>query len=412
MSRLPILGNIAHAYNGKDTTGVPYQNNELNSRTEITVVLRDDTDENAAHQSLMKFAQEHKFTVVGNNLKHSRKFSAKLRHLKKAFEIDFHKNEGYRIHQGNPTLPDYLHPHVIAVLGLSNHPIATNHIRRPRVTSGYTPLQLADLYNFPPNTDGTGQGIAIIELGGGYTSSDLTTYFTNLKIPTPIVNAISVDGGRNVPGVDTGADGEVTLDIEVAGAVAPGSHINVYFTSNTDKGFYDAIAAAIHDQIHTNSVISISWGQMESTWSQATINAFEQAFAQAHVSKITVCAAAGDNGSSDGNNDGNDHVDYPASSPFVLACGGTSLIASENTITSETVWNSDGQSGATGGGVSTVFSVPVYQSNNGVIPLGAQTSLPGRGVPDVAGDADPNTGYIILLNGQQSLIGEHLQFHR
>jgi len=101
-----------------------------------------------------------------------------------------------------------------------------------------TALQVASFYQFPANTDGTGQTIAIIELGGGYPTADLATYFGGLGLPTPSVTAVGVDGGSNSPGQS--ADGEVELDIQVAGAVAPGASQFVYFAPNTDQGFIDA----------------------------------------------------------------------------------------------------------------------------------------------------------------------------
>jgi kumamolisin len=116
-----------------------------------------------------------------------------------------------------------------------------------------------------------------------------------------------------------------------------------------------------------------------------------------------VCVAAGDNGSSDGQPAGN-HVDFPASSPHVLGCGGTRLLAdlASGTVTTETVWNDGPSGGATGGGVSDVFAVPSWQLAAGVPAPGGRA---GRGVPDVAGDADPQTGYQVLVRGQRQVVG-------
>jgi kumamolisin len=193
------------------------------------------------------------------------------------------------------------------------------------------------------------------------------------------------------------------LDIEVAAAVAPGAKIVVYFTPNTDQGFTDAISTAIHDTTNKPSVLSISWGGPESSWTQQSMTALDDACQSAAALGITITVAAGDNGSSDGVTDGKNHVDFPASSPHVLACGGTRLIGSGNTVTSEVVWNeSASNEGATGGGVSTVFVLPAWQANHNV-PLAG--SFAGRGVPDVAGDADPETGYTVRVDGQASVIG-------
>ncbi len=266
---------------------------------------------------------------------------------------------------------------------------------------------MAALYQFPAGTDGTGQTIAIVELGGGFGSSDLDPYFTGLGLPVPSVTAASVDGAVNQPGQDpSGADGEVLLDIEVAGAGAPGASQVVYFAPNSDRGFVDAVTTAVHAS-PTPTVVSISWGQSEDSWTGQARTALDQAFADAAALGVTVCVAAGDNGSGDGQTGA--HVDFPASSPHALACGGTSLRGDAGTgvISSETVWNDGGSGGATGGGVSDAFGLPSWQASAGVpVRAGAAAgSVPGRGVPDVAGCADPVTGYQVRVDGQTTVIG-------
>jgi kumamolisin len=217
------------------------------------------------------------------------------------------------------------------------------------------------------------------------------------------VTAVSVDGGQNQPGEDTDADAEVMLDIEVIGAVANGVSIVVYFAPNTDQGFVDAISTAVHDTTHKPSVVSVSWGQSEDSWTAQARTQMEQILTEGAALGVTVTVAAGDNGSTDSVTDGQQHVDFPASAPHALACGGTTLEASGTTINSEVVWNDPGD-GATGGGVSRQFALPSYQSNARV-PDNVDTGAPGRGVPDVAGDADPNTGYAIRVDGTDETIG-------
>jgi kumamolisin len=207
-----------------------------------------------------------------------------------------------------------------------------------------------------------------------------------------------VEGGTNSPGDPNGADGEVMLDIEVAGAVAAGARIVVYFAPNTDQGFVDAIAQAVHDTKYKPSVISISWGSAETNWTAQAMTALDAACQSAAALGVTITVASGDNGSSDGVSDGKNHVDFPASSPHVLACGGTRLAGSGSTISSEVVWNDQPQGGATGGGYSIVFPQPSWQAN-----LSGPSD--GRGVPDVAGDASPETGYKILVDGKAMVIG-------
>ena len=267
----------------------------------------------------------------------------------------------HRYRQGALRIPAELNGIVLAVLGLDDRPQAQPHFRRaPAVSTAeatgtgtagaaapaaapvsWTPPQVATLYKFPAGTDGTGHTLAIIELGGGFGRSDLDTYFGELSLPVPTISAASVDGAVNQPGQDpNGADGEVLLDIEVAGAVAPGAAQVVYFAPNTDQGFVDAVTISVHAS-PTPTAISISWGQSEDAWTAQGRTALDQALADAAALGITVCVAAGDNGSGDAQTDGQPHTDFPASSPHALACGGTSLHgdAASAVISSETVWN-------------------------------------------------------------------------
>lgn len=252
--------------------------------------------------------------------------------------------------------------------------------------------------------------MAILELGGGFGQSDLDAYFAGLGLATPAISAVGIDGASNQPGQDPqGADGEVLLDIEVVGALAPKATILVYFAPNTDAGFLDALVGASH-ATPAPCAISISWGQSEDAWTAQARTALDQALADAAALGITVTAAAGDRGSADGASDGKNHADFPASSPHALACGGTRLEADPATgsIASETVWN-DGPDSATGGGYSDVFPVPAWQN---ALPAHASHRKPkpphtpaGRGVPDVSAVADPQTGYTVRVDGSDMVIG-------
>ncbi len=328
-----------------------------------------------------------------------------------------HDGGNYRGRTGVLTIPSDLVDIIEGVFGIDDRPIANPHFQiyksvpnigvQPRAMGmSFTPLQLAALYSFPTGLDGSGQCIAIIELGGGYRNADLKAYFQKLGLPVPTVKTIRVDGGRNLPSTSNSADGEVMLDIEVAAAIAPKATIAVYFAPNTDKGFLDAITMAIHDTVNKPSVISISWGAAEKNWTAQALTSFDRAFQAAAALGITVCCASGDNGSTDGEADGKAHVDFPSSSPFALGCGGTKLIASGTTITNESVWNEDPTRSATGGGVSDFFALPTYQ-NTANIPSSSNPpgNRQGRGVPDVAGNADPITGYVVRVDGQEFVIG-------
>jgi kumamolisin len=339
-------------------------------------------------------------------------------------------NVQHRYRTGALSVPAQLSGIITAVLGLDDRPQARAQFRRgpsfgARTSAGpedgttseggtaatpaakggpLTAPQVASFYQFPAGTDGTGQTIAIIELGGGYTASDLSTYFSGLSLPVPSVTAVGVDGAANSPGQE--ADGEVELDIQVVGGVAPGAAQLVYFAPNTDQGFIDAISQAVH-ATPSPIAVSISWGQSEDQWSGQSMTAMDQVFADAAALGVTVTVAAGDNGSSDDpSGQTSVHCDFPASAPNALACGGTKLVGNlaSFAITSEVVWNELAKSeGAGGGGVSDVFPLPHYQANAGVPTLARGGT--GRGVPDVSGNADPVTGYLVVVNGRQQPIG-------
>ncbi|MEO6978851.1 MAG: S53 family peptidase [Mucilaginibacter sp.] len=327
--------------------------------------------------------------------------------------VDSHGDD-IRVRKGDIFIPAALEDIIEGVFGLDNRKVARPMFTtlddgdgispQAKVSNSFTPDRLAKIYGFPAGFNGKGQTIAIIELGGGYRTKDLTTYFKGLGIKKPSIRAISVDKGKNTPTIPKSADSEVMLDIEVAGVVAWGAKIVVYFCPNTDKGFLDAITKAVHDTKHKASVVSISWGGAEVAWTAQSLNTYNEAFKGAAALGVTICAAAGDNGSSDGIKGGDVHVDFPASSPYVLACGGTSLkVNGDDTISSETVWHVSANS-ATGGGVSNVFLLPDYQKN-AKVPKAIGTNHVGRGVPDVAGNADPNTGYVVLVDGLPMVIG-------
>lgn len=381
--------------------------------------------------AVRKFAVSHGLSVVQEHAaRRTVMLSGTAAQFCAAFAVQLHQMEHaggtYRGRTGEIQLPAELAEVVEAVLGLDDRPQARPHFRvRPGADSAgmaagtggairhaaspavsYTPTQVADLYGFPAG-NGAGECVALIELGGGYRPADLSTYFSGLGVASPSVVAVSVDQAKNAPtGDGNGPDGEVMLDLEVVGAIAPGARIAVYFAPNTDAGFLDAVTTAVHDTVHKPSVISISWGGSESTWTDQAMTAMDGAFQAAATMGITVCVASGDNGSADGVTDGADHVDFPASSSFALACGGTSLRGSGTTISSESVWNDGAGGGATGGGISGFFPLPDWQKSLSAKKSNGQgAALTMRGVPDVAGDADPQTGYAVRVDGTDTVIG-------
>jgi kumamolisin len=368
-------------------------------------------------ENVADFARRHGLEVVE---RHAASRRVQVRGTVEAFQGLF-KTElktyrrgahAFRARQGEVQLPAELEGVVQAVFGLDNRPQAKPHFRMRPAEGGaaephaqsnsFNPNALAAVYGFPTGVKGEGQTIGIIELGGGFNSHQLAAYFSSLGVsPHPSVSAVSVDGGRNHPDGPSGADGEVDLDIEVIGALAPAVKQKVYFAPNTDMGFLDAISQAVHDP--NVSIVSISWGSYEAAWTAQAFTAYNAAFQDAATLGKVVFAAAGDDGSSDGAPDGQAHVDFPASSPYVVGCGGTRLQTSGSSIASEVVWNELPNGGATGGGVSTQFGLPDYQRNAGVPK--ASNGFSGRGVPDVAADADPQTGYNVSVDGQKAVIG-------
>ncbi|HKM63431.1 MAG TPA: S53 family peptidase [Acidisphaera sp.] len=294
---------------------------------------------------------------------------------------------------GRLFLPRHLYADIVAVLGFDRRPVARPYARaaQARATAAWKPADLAEHYGFPVGLTGAGQTIGIIELGGGYDPAQIASYFAASKVArTGGLVAVPVGAASNAPDGDPGGpDGEVQLDIEVAGSVAPAADLAVYFGGADTAGFLGVIAAAVNDATHKPSVISISWGSPESGYAIQDLNAFDQTFAQAAMLGITVCVASGDAGSSDGEQ--GLHVDFPASSPHVLACGGTRLPRTG----AEVAWGGRGD-GASGGGYSRHFARPSWQAGN---------ARPTRGVPDVAADADPATGYVISVDGERQVIG-------
>jgi kumamolisin len=295
---------------------------------------------------------------------------------------------------GKPIAGVHSYAHMSRRLGVhpyfklpSPHAAAANGRQKP-----WTVPDLCSAYEWPTGLAGGGV-IAIVELGGGWIDSDMQKFFSSINQPVPTIVDVSVDNTKNTP--DPGrnsADGEVALDIQVAAAayfVATGqpATIRVYWSQDIAS----AVRAATKDGC---DVCSISWGSDEANWGKQAADDMEKAASDATVAGMVVFAAAGDNDSSDGGPTPA-NVDLPASAPHVIGCGGTT-----KTPTTEIVWNNDpGETSGqgTGGGFSTMFPMPAWQAG---APHG-----PGRMVPDVAANADPNTGYEIFLHGASTVIG-------
>ena len=368
------------------------------------------------------FAYQHNLTMVEVSLpRRTVVLSGSIADMSAAFGVTLvnyeHSGGNFRGRTGSIHVPADLVDVIQGVFGFDNRPQARPRFRRSfrpieqaraANQAGFTAPQVAQLYNFPAGLDGTGECIGILEFGGGYRSSDLNNYFQGLGLSTPKITAVSVDGVSNQPQPGGNSpDAEVDLDIEVAGAVAPGAQIAVYFAPWTEQGWVDALSTAVNDTLHKPSVISVSWGFAEGNdiWSAQAIQAVDQSLEAAAAMGITVCVASGDDGSRDEIDDGLAHVDFPASSEYVLGCGGTTLEGAGSQISSEVVWNEGDSGGATGGGISDNIAIPSWQKSANIPPSVNPGRHVGRGVPDVAGNADPNTGFQIISDGLQGVVG-------
>lgn len=271
-----------------------------------------------------------------------------------------------------------------------------------QASAGLWPRDIARLYGIDAPRRGAGECIAIIAPRGGYLAADLARAAQETGATFPEVIDVSVDNGRNNFSGGSIHDQEVALDLQVAGAIAPAARIALYFTDDSMQGLADGVLAAVHDTTHAPSVVSISWGVGENRWQQFPLEVMNGALADAVQLGITVVAAAGDKLATNGEDDDLVHVNYPASSPHVLGCGGThfSLNADGTAIVDEAIWK-DGSVG-TGGGVSTMFDVPDYQANV-AIPPSFSTGNAGRGVPDVAAAAAFTNGYRIVV-GRKAMV--------
>ena len=359
------------------------------SNTDINIIT------NFANQYSLKITELNKAyrTIV---------LSGTVNNFNHAFNISInyygHISGNYHSHEDNISVPFGMGEIIEGIFGLDNRRLLRTKYHKNLVTTNtvFTPPELAKIYNFPPTADGSGQCIGIIELGGGSSTTDLTNYFISLGITPPKIVIVSVDNATSQPDISFSANSEVMLDIEIAGAIAPAASIVVYFAPNNNKGFIDAITTAIHDTVNKPAVISISWGESETLWTPQAMTAFESVFVDAAAMGITICAASGDKGSSDSIDTEIISVDFPASAPHILGIGGTTLCIDTTKKVIETVWNN--ASGATGGGYSSFFTIPAYQTS-------LNFTQHGRGIPDVAANADPTTGYIIQSNGDTVIVG-------
>jgi kumamolisin len=393
------------------------------------------------------FAASHGLTVERvNQAARSVKLSGSAAALSGAFGVELrsftHEGVTYHSHTGAVQLPAELAPIVQAVLGLDNRPLGRKFLRLAddehqaaiRAHGGLTlppntflPPQVAALYSFP-DASAKGQTIGIFAFNGpmgdggpsapgGYEPAILERYFSDvLSLPMPAITDVTIQGPGNDPGNGTNpndASPEVYLDLSIVGSLATGANIVVYFTEFNEQGWVDALSEASTDTTHAPSVLSISYGNPESApgsaWTAAAVRQVNLTLEAAAARGLTVTCATGDSGATDGLPGNKAHVDFPASSPWVLACGGTRLEAADGSIAREVVWNDqspnpEADHGATGGGVSVVFGPPSWQTSAPVPPV-VGTAHRGRGIPDVSSLADPETPFVVAQPGPHGLGG-------
>ncbi|MFD7642831.1 protease pro-enzyme activation domain-containing protein [Kitasatospora sp. NPDC059795] len=294
------------------------------------------------------------------------------------------------------TLPASLAGVVEGVSGLNDHTVRTTRIAKPDAAtphatpSGFGPAGYDGAYRLDQlGADGTGSTVALWEFDG-YKSSNLTTYDSQFGLSGPAVSTVSVDGA-NYDSKPGDGQGEVELDSEIVRGVAPKATQLVYEAPNSDQGEIDMAAKIVSD--NRVQVISISWGSCEPDTTASSMTAVNNSFKQAAAQGISIFSASGDDGSRDCTRSTSGSsvkaVDFPASSPYNTGVGGTNLKVSGTAYSSESAWST------AGGGVSTQFAKPTWQT-------GTNVTGTMRTVPDIASNADPNSGFAIYTQGTSS----------
>jgi kumamolisin len=385
-------------------------------RIEVTVTLAPDAD---AGQRVAEVLQGHGLRIdeaATSPLTRSLRASGTAAQMEAVFKPGlgiYRGDEGeFRGRERNLQIPAELDGLITGVFGLDQRRVARRrHGATTALTQPVSPAQIATHYNFPPG-NGAGQTVAIAEFGGGYFATDLEAFCAKQGTPVPTVTAVSVNGTQLLTLAqiqqlpqrqqqqELDDSVEVNMDVQIVAGLVPGAEQIVYFTSFDEQGWVDVINQVIDGQPVKAVALSVSWGLAEDDpdWSRAGLQAIDERLQIAAGLGITVCAAAGDDGSADQEDDGRAHVDFPASSPHVLAVGGTMLDGDVDVVW----WESPGErtssgGGATGGGVSTVFPRPSWQDVS--IASINPGSIAGRVVPDIAALAGPPL-YDLIFTGQ------------
>lgn len=373
------------------------------------------------YDKIVAFATEQGLTVSNT---HANRLLLNLCGSKKTVESTFnlclHQYElanGRKFHapDNDPEVPEHIADVIHGIVGLDNHFQAKSYHRQNNTVDslqkseaslsfpsgpygGFSPKDIIAAYDLGGIAEnGSGQVIALFELAD-YLDSDIAQYASYFGLPAPKLKRVLVDGGSH-----TGIDAEATLDIELVLALAPQSQVYIYEGPNSGQGILDTYNRIATDNIAKQ--VSTSWGLGENLSNPQTIQAENAIFKQMAAQGQTIYAAAGDSGAFDDyiyNSSKALIVDDPASQPYVVGVGGTNLKvnSASGAYASESVWNNGLGRGAGGGGVSSIWPIPTWQTN-----LSSTYSKTYRNVPDVALNSDPATGYSIFYNGQWTIYG-------
>lgn len=371
---------------------------------------------NASWDAVRSFASEYSLEIVDEHIYSGRlTIEGCVADCNRAFGIAIEERTDdrgtYVSYSGAIQIPAELEGVVCAITGIDNSDREVHQLANPTLTSSETgkcwfPREVAEFYNFPDN-DGAGETIGILQLGGGYDPKDIETYFSMQGLATPEIEYIPeaqyIDT-TDVPPEERAYAVECAADLQIAGGIAPGASYVICFSESGHDDILKGIYSLLFESKKLPTVISVSYAIAEELVQGQVINLFQRAAKTAAALGVTICVASGDGGSATRDYAKiwppgiNPHVNYPANSPYVLACGGTSLHAANGRIFAETVWNNGFQSvSATGGGVSTRTQLPIYQTWAGVPARAGNGAQTGRGIPDVAADADPLTAYKLVL---------------
>lgn len=328
------------------------------------------------------------------------------RGLASAFGLRWTRAAGHLMAFGEPSVPEALQGLVRGAIGLDARPRLRPHLKAKAFAEAAAPEgegtfapDFARRYGFPEG-DGAGQHVGLLQLGGALSQADLETYFASLGLKVPEIAMIPVSGGDPSPAKDP--RWEMTLDTQVLGALLPAAKLSVFVAPNSADGLLDLVEAALGGGPDQPTVLSMSWGAAESEWGGLELELVSDALQAAQNLGVTVLVSSGDEGSTDGATDGKQHVNFPASSPWVLGVGGTQRAGGSE---AEVVWNALAeQKGATGGGVSDYFELPDWQKAAGV-PKSANDGQVRRGVPDLAAHAAEAGGYRVFIDGQWRVLG-------